>query len=207
MSLLIARIGDGLAGTPHLKVWLDALAAWPGALVVAPSGGPFGAAARGAAQAMELNAVVAQRIALMAMDQYAVALAAVRPSPVVAESESELRAAIEARRIVIWAPARMVSAATDIPATPEISSDSIAAWLAGRLGATHLLLIEDSDPPTPVSTAWLARRAMVDARFPDFAALARCPIWIAGPGACLHAERMLAEGKQPGARVTAMRGA
>lgn len=206
MSLLVARIGDGLAGTPHLKVWLDALAAWPGALVIAPGSGPFGAAAREAAQAMELNAVAAQRIALMAMDQYAFALAAVRPSPVIAESASELRAAIEARRIAIWAPARMVAAATDIPAASEISSDSIAAWLAGRLGATYLLLIEDADPPTPVSTAWLARRAMVDARFPDFAAVAGRPIWIAGPDACLEAKEMLAAGKLPGARVTAMRG-
>lgn len=207
MSLLVARIGDGLATTPHLKVWLEALAAWPGALVIAPGGGPFGAAARGAAQAMELNAVVAQKIALMAMDQYAVALAAVRPSPVVADGEEALRAAILARHIAVWAPARMVSAAADIPATSDISSDSLAAWLAGKLGAAHLLLVEEADPPTPVSTAWLAKRAMVDARFPDFAMLAQCPIWIAGPGACLDAEAALGEGRVPGSRVTAMRGA
>jgi len=31
VNLLVARIGDGLAATPHLKVWLDAPAAWPGA--------------------------------------------------------------------------------------------------------------------------------------------------------------------------------
>ena len=207
MSLLVARIGDGLAATPHLKVWLDALAAWPGALVIAPGAGPFGVSARGAVQAMELNAVVAQRIALMAMDQYAVALAAVRPSPVIADADDVLRAAIAARRIAIWAPARMAAAATDIPATSEISSDSLACWLAGKLGAAHLLLIEEADPPTPVSTAWLAKRAMVDARFPDFAALAGCPIWIAGPGACVGAEDVLASGAMPGVRVTAMRGA
>ena len=206
MSLLVARIGDGLAATP-LKVWLDALAAWPGALVIAPGGGPFGAAARSASEAMGLNAVVAQRIALMAMDQYAVALAAVRPSPVIAETEDGLRAAIDARRIAVWAPARMVAAASDIPATSEISSDSLAAWLAGQLGAAHLLLIEDADPPTPVSTAWLAKRAMVDTRFPNFAVLAHCPIWIAGPAACLGAEEVLRQGAMPGARVTAMRGA
>ena len=160
MSLLVARIGDGLAATPHLKVWLDALAAWPGSLAIAPGGGPFGAAARSASEAMGLNAVVAQKIALMAMDQYAVALAAVRPSPVIAETEDELRAAIASRRIAVWAPARMIAAASDIPATSEISSDSLAAWLAGKLGAAHLLLIEDNEAPTPVSTAWLAKRAM-----------------------------------------------
>ena len=113
MSLLVARIGDGLAATPHLKVWLDALAAWPGSLAIAPCGGPFGAAARSASEAMGLNAVVAQKIALMAMDQYAVALAAVRPSPVIAETEDELRAAIASRRIAVWAPARMIAAASE----------------------------------------------------------------------------------------------
>ncbi len=207
MSLLVARIGDGLATTPHLKAWLYALAAWPGALVIAPGGGPFGGGARAAAQAMGLNALAAQKIAALAMDQYAVALAAVRPSPVVAETEETLRTAIGAKHIAVWAPSRMVSAATDIPATADISSDSLAAWLAGKFGAAHLLLIEESDPPTPVSTAWLAKRAMVDARFPDFAMLAQCPIWIAGPGACHDAEALLAEGRVPGARVTAMRGA
>lgn len=207
MSLLVARIGDGLATAPHLTVWLDALAAWPGSLVIAPGSGPFGTAARSASQAMGLNAVASQRIALMAMDQYAIALAAVRPSPVVAETDDELRAAIDARRIAIWAPARMIAAATDIPATSEISSDSIAAWLAGKLDAAHLLLIEDLDPPTPVSTAWLAKRALVDVRFPDFAGLAGCPIWIVGPGACVDAEGILAQEKMPGVRVTAMRGA
>ena len=69
------------------------------------------------------------------------------------------------------------------------------------------LLVEDADPPSPVSTAWLAKRAMVDARFPDFVALAGCPIWIAGPGACRDAEALLAGGRVPGARVTSMRGA
>lgn len=206
MSLLVARIGDGLAATPHLKVWLDAMAAWPGALVLAPGVGPFGAAAKGAAQAMGLNAVAAQRIALMAMDQYAVALATVRPSPVIVETEEALRGAIAAQRTAVWAPSRMASVATDIPATSEISCDSLAAWLAGKLGAAHLLLVEDADPATPVSTAWLAKRALVDARFPDFAALAGCPIWIAGPGDCLGAQAVLTEGRLPGARVTAMRG-
>ncbi|MFT4096376.1 MAG: hypothetical protein QM651_04590 [Rhodoblastus sp.] len=206
MSLLVARIGDGLAATPHLKVWLDAMAAWPGALVLAPGVGPFGAAAKGAAQAMGLNAVAAQRIALMAMDQYAVALATVRPSPVIVETEEALRGAIAAQRTAVWAPSRMASVATDIPATSEISCDSLAAWLAGKLGAAYLLLVEDADPATPVSTAWLAKRALVDARFPDFAALAGCPIWIAGPGDCLGAQAVLTEGRLPGARVTAMRG-
>ena len=101
----------------------------------------------------------------------------------------------------------MAAAATDLPATSEISSDSLAAWLAGKLGAAHLLLVEDADTPSPVSTAWLAKRAMVDARFPDFVALAGCPIWIAGPGACRDAEALLAGGRVPGARVTSMRGA
>ncbi len=207
MNLLIARISGRLTGTPHLAHWLDALAVWPGSLVMAPGDGPLSVAARATSKEMGLHAVAAQRLTLMAMDQFAVALAAVRPSPAIAQTEEELRGAIAARRIAIWAPARMGITATDIPATSEISSDSLAAWLAGKLGAAHLLLIEDIDPPSPVSTAWLAQRDYVDARFPDFAALANCPIWIAGPGALLGAEDLLAQSRLPGARVTAMRGA
>ncbi|MFO1117130.1 MAG: uridylate kinase [Beijerinckiaceae bacterium] len=204
-GLLVAKIGGGLAGDPSLPHWLEALAAWPGPLVIAPGGGPFAAAVRHAQREMGLNDLVAQKMMLLAQEQFGLALAALRPSPVICASEDELRAAIEGLRIAIWAPARMAGAATDIPATGRLSSDSLSAWLAGKLGAAHLLLVKNFDAAGPVSTEGLSRRDLVDGTFPDFAALARCPISIAGPSALADAREKLVAGQLPGARVTSLR--
>ena len=203
--LLVAKIGGSLAGDPALSPWLDALAAWTGRLAIAPGGGPFAATVRNAQRTMQLNDLVAHKMALLAMEQFGLALSAIRPSPVLCASEEDFQAAFAQNRIAIWAPSRMAAGATDIPATWRASSDSLAAWLAGRLEAAHLLLVKSGDASSPVSTEGLSRRDMVDQMFPDFAALARCPIWIAGPAALAGAEAALAEGKPPGARVTTLR--
>ena len=204
-GLLVAKIGGGLAGDPDLARWLDALAEWPGALVVAPGGGLFAGAVRTAQRAMGLNDLVAHKMALLALDQFALALASVRPSPVICATEEELATAIGMRRIAVWTPSRMAAVATAIPATWRASSDSLAAWLAGKLGAAHLLLVKHVDAPARASTEGLSRQEMVDGMFPDFAALAGCPIRIAGPSALPGASQMLPAGEVPGVRVTALR--
>lgn len=173
--------------------------------MIAPGGGLFAAAVRKAQREMGLNDLVAQKMMLLAQEQYGLALAALRPSPAICATEEELRGATEAGRIAIWAPARMASVATDIPAIGRLSSDSLAAWLAGKLGASRLLLVKNFDAAGPVSTEGLSRRDVVDGTFPDFAALARCPIFIAGPSALAGAAAKLAAGETPGARVTTLR--
>ena len=204
-GLLVAKISGRLAGDPNLPLWLEALTHWAGALVLAPGGGPFAAAVRGAQRTMGLNDLAAHKMALLAIDQYAIALATVRPSPTICATDDELRAMMAQKRIAIWAPSRMATVATDLPATWRASSDSLAAWLAGRLGAAHLLLVKSVDAPSPASTEGLSRRELVDPMFPDFATLAGCPITIAGPHALDGAARLLAAGEMPGARVTSLR--
>ena len=203
--LLVAKIGGSLAGKPALALWLDALAAWPGALVIAPGGGPFAAAVRQAQRNMELNDLVAHKMLLLACEQFALALAAIRPSPPICATGDELHDAIGRGRIAIWAPSRMAGTAADIPATGRLSSDSLAAWLAGKLDAAQLLLVKSVDATSPVSTEGLSRRELVDSTFPDFANVAKCPIWIAGPSALADAGSVLASSKMPGVRVTALR--
>lgn len=204
-NLLVAKIGGSLAGGPDLARWLDVLAAWPGPLVISPGGGILSSGVRQMQRAMQLNDLAAHKMALLALDQYAIALAAVRPSPAICATDDEFRAVFANRRIAIWAPARMAGAATDIPATWRAASDSLAAWLAAKLGAAHLLLIKNADPPSPASTEGLSRRNLVDGMFPDFAAKSALPIWIAGPSALRGASDLLSGGRIPGARVTALR--
>jgi len=61
---------------------------------------------------------------------------------VLVEQESEIAAAREAGRLPVLAPYRWVRTADPLPHSWEVTSDSIAAWLAGVLGARRIVLIK-----------------------------------------------------------------
>src|SRR5256886_10531167 len=69
-------------------------------------------------------------------------LAARLPGAVLVEQQAEIAAARQAGRLPVLAPYRWVRAADPLPHTWEITSDSIAAWLAGMLGARRIVLIK-----------------------------------------------------------------
>ncbi|MFD1880356.1 dihydroneopterin aldolase [Paracoccus pacificus] len=88
----------------------------------------------------------ARRIALIALDQAAWALAADIPGALVADSRTELDWAVTEGRTAVWAPARM-TADTDVPADPA----ELAFWLAARMNAARVefALASGDDPPPP----------------------------------------------------------
>ena len=65
----------------------------------------------------------------------------------------------------VWLPTRMVLEA-DIPASWEVTSDSLAAWLAAKLGARRLLLVKHVDAGAQaVRVQDLVARGIVDPAF------------------------------------------
>ena len=80
----------------------------------------------------------------------------------------------------------MVRAAKDIPWSWEVTSDSLAAWLAGRIGAQRVLLIKHVEPPAGrLRAAALVADEIIDPAFPRFLRASGAQAFIAGPsGAC-----------------------
>ncbi len=91
------------------------------------------------------EAGAARRIALLALEQAAWALAARHPGLTVVATRTELDWALKQGQAVVWAPTKIV---LDTPGAPESTDPTtLAAWLAGELDATRLVVHGDVAVP------------------------------------------------------------
>ena len=183
----VLKLGGSLAGSAALPAWLDVIAAGGGRLIVVPGGGPFADAVRAAQRARSFDDATAHRMAVLAMEQYGLMLAARCPALRPAATRAELRGALRDGGVGLWMPARMLAGREDVEASWDVTSDSLAAWLARELAAACLLLVKhgvggaSEECPTrvsrvpdtaPVAVTALVRDGIVDRAFPRY--LARC---------------------------------
>lgn len=173
----VVKLGGSLCASAALGPWLARLAA--PRLVIVPGGGPFADAVRAVQARLRFSDPVAHRMALLAMAQYGCLLAERAGGALeVAESLRALDAHAVGRNACIWLPAATDAAAmAALPADWSVSADSIALWLAGRLGASGLLLVKSAPPPaSPGTTGW-AQAGYVDAHFPALRAASATPVY------------------------------
>jgi len=141
----LVKVGGGLLGKAGaFDLVIEALTAFrPGRrIVVLPGGGPFADAVRQMFRRVKIGEDAAHWMAVLGMDQYAHALAARAPGAALVEQPAEIRAALDAGRLPVLAPYRWFKAADPLPHSWEVTSDSIAAWFAGALGARRVVLIK-----------------------------------------------------------------
>jgi aspartokinase-like uncharacterized kinase len=100
-------------------------------------------------------------------------------------------------------PTRMVLADPAIAASWDITSDSLAAWLAGKLGARRLVLVKSVLVANGATAAALARRGIVDPAFPDYLARSGAEGWCIDDRRSADMARALAEDRGPGTRIVA----
>ncbi len=168
----VVKIGGSLAESDAAATLVRRLAALaPRRLILVPGGGDFAETVRFAQQRHAFSDYAAHHMALLAMHMSAVMLAEFASGLVVAETPEEFESAWQRDLTPLWAPERMALAASDIPASWEVTSDSLAAWLAARIGAAHLVLVKAC--PIAEDAAGdaqaLASAGVVDAGFPRFA--------------------------------------
>ncbi len=141
----VVKIGGRLASDPALLRQVGRDVAWLAAetsLVVVPGGGPFADAVRDADRRHGLPPSTAHWMAIQAMDQYAGLLCAVVPGSELVRDSAGVVAARRRGAVPILAPSLWLRAADELPHTWEVTSDSLAACLAGLLGAERLLLVK-----------------------------------------------------------------
>jgi dihydroneopterin aldolase len=93
-------------------------------------------------------------------------------------------------------------AASDVPESWDVTSDSLAAWLAGTLGAARLLLVKSRDVEPPVTARDLADAGVVDPLFPLYAQRSGAAVHVAGPASLARADALFRSGGMPGVSLT-----
>ncbi|MBO0756248.1 MAG: hypothetical protein J2P54_10335 [Bradyrhizobiaceae bacterium] len=139
---VVVKLGGSIAFSRHLRAWISALAACAGRAVIVPGGGPFADAVRSAQSGMGFDEEAAHHMALLAMEQYGRALISLNGLLAAADSAGVIHRALTAGKVPVWMPARMALAADDVARSWDVTSDSLAAWLAGRIGASRLFLVK-----------------------------------------------------------------
>src|SRR5271169_6473652 len=122
-AIIVVKLGGSFALAAQLRAWLEAIEAGGGHVVVVCGGGPFADAVRAAQKRMGLDDEAANAMALLAMEQYAIAIATLNRRFVVTDSRVGIHAALRAEQVPVWAPRRMLRAAPDIPASWDVTSD------------------------------------------------------------------------------------
>ncbi len=174
----VVKLGGSLAHSPALLNWLETLASLDIPIVIVPGGGPFADEVRRAQTRWRFSDEAAHRMAILAMRQYGLMLADLRPALAATELDAIADALLQGATPV-WLPAIESLSAAGIAASWDVTSDSLAAWLAGRLGAAHLALVKSvAAPALRISCAELVAQGIIDRAFSRFAEPARFQIWL-----------------------------
>jgi aspartokinase-like uncharacterized kinase len=114
-------------------------------LLVVPGGGRFADQVRMAYRRFGLNETTAHCMALLAMDQYGYVLNhLIRGSVLISDPASACSVTMNGK-VSILLPSRTVLQQSMLPHSWEVTSDSIAAWVAHRAQCRRLVLLKDVD--------------------------------------------------------------
>jgi len=211
--LTVVKVGGGLG-----DVALPALCSTLGELgerhplLVVPGGAGFADAVREADRRFGLRAATSHRMAILGMEQFGWLLSELIPGAVRCADLSRTRIG----RTTVLLPAALSPDA--LPASWDVTSDSIAAWVADWAGAGRLILIKDVDglfadwPPRgePLARLTVAELAAlpaggVDAYLPTALAGAPFETWVIGGRAPGRLVELLERGTTVGTRIAPAR--
>jgi dihydroneopterin aldolase len=199
---IVVKLGGSVVRSGELAAWLDAIAAAPHPIVVVPGGGALADEVRACQTRLGFGDRAAHRMALLAMDQLAWAVAGLRQGFAVGASEDELRAALDRGQVAVWAPYVLIAERTDIEESWRLTSDSLALWLAGRIGAKRCYLIKSiARKAARTSARQLARDGIVDAAFAEMLQQTGISAFLLGRGDHKAFAASAAEGRSCGAEI------
>lgn len=167
----VIKLGGSLLAANALMECLANMESRPGFTVIVPGGGVFADQVREAQQVCHFDQQTAHRMAILAMQQMALLLRGLKPTFSLVDDWRllKIQAAGESA-VAIWSPDYRQLDVAGVPASWDITSDSIAAWLANKIDADQLILIKAAAVVGAQSIAELQQAGIVDGAFDQFCA-------------------------------------
>jgi aspartokinase-like uncharacterized kinase len=211
--LTVVKVGGGLgrgAGDDALRALTTTLGELGRRhrLLVVPGGAWFADAVRDADRRFGLRATTSHRMAILGMEQFAWLLSELIPG---AERCADLAGPVVGHAAVLM-PARLPL--EELPASWQVTSDSIAAWVAGQVRADRLVLVKEveglfaewparGEPLAQLTVAELAalRPGGVDEYLPTVLEQAGFETWVIGGREPQRLVELLERGASVGTRI------
>jgi aspartokinase-like uncharacterized kinase len=218
--LTVVKVGGGLgrgAGDDALRALCNTFGELGERhpLLVVPGGGDFTDAVRDYDRRFGLRATTSHRMAILGMEQFGWLLCDLIPGAGRCADLAEAAGLADGRTTVLL-PARLPLDA--LPASWLLTSDSIAAWVAGQVGADRLVLVKGVDglfaewpargqPLARMTVTELAalRPGGVDAYLPAALERASFETWVIGGRDPERVVELLERGTTVGTRIAAAR--
>ncbi len=148
MNVAIIKVGGSLAAYPEkLKALCIKLSkvSKKHKLIVVPGGGEFADVVRSLDRRFSLSCTVSHRMAILAMDQYGLLLSDLMPHSVSVSKLQEIKYFLDLGGLPIFLPSQMLFHEDQLENSWNITSDSIAVYLALKLQVHKVLLVTDVD--------------------------------------------------------------
>jgi len=144
MTLVVVKLGGSLLtrGRELVRFLSDYAKKNELSIVIAPGGGPFAEAVRNLSDQAAISDDAAHWMAVLAMHQYGLFLADGQPEIPVVESIAEIQ---HAGHICIVLPYKILKADDSLPHTWAVTADTIAAFIAHKLGEKTFIKVTDVD--------------------------------------------------------------
>lgn len=140
----LLKVGGSLYRQPELPTYALTwgMLAAEYRLLLLPGGGPFADQVRAADACFNLSDSTTHWMSILAMDQYAYLLANLIPSAALVYTLEMAGAICANRQLAVLAPSALLLQKDPLPHSWQITSDSIAAWLAKYANIQRLILLK-----------------------------------------------------------------
>lgn len=166
--MIVLKIGGSLLSNAMLIQYLElASQKGQGQVVIVPGGGVFADQVRLTQKQWQYDDITAHYMAILAMQQMALLFQGLCPDLVVVNQVEAIRPALQQQRAVVWSPLTAELDAGGIPASWDVTSDTLAAWLAVKLAA-RLILLKSARIPVDSTLEQLSALGIIDKAFIGF---------------------------------------
>ena len=166
---VIIKLGGSLADSSLLEEWLDCIeTSSQDKTVIVPGGGMFAEQVRTSQRQWRFSDEVAHSMALLAMQQMAMLFQGINRRIQIAGTAEAINHIFRRQQAVIWSPDLAWLERSEIPASWEVTSDSLAAWMATKMNADRLVLVKSAKIPEPGTIPQLTELGIVDKAFTHF---------------------------------------